>query len=190
MTRKELRHNGRGKMKSCLFFRGGFLLAAATAASSAEAFDFNWGDATFPLNNYLSEGAAWRLERPDPNQIGKLDLPGQANLCRPANLFDGGCLSFKGTPDPAPNLKIVNAPGAFSGANGDQGDLNFRQYDVVAGVTKLDSALSAKWWKFSLALSGTAMFDPVNANLQDQNPQSLLPGKAGDDGQTYQPARS
>src|SRR3569833_206492 len=34
------------------------------------------------------------------------------------------------------------------------------------------------------------MLDPVNANLQDQNPQSLLPGKAGDAGQTYQPARS
>lgn len=170
-------------MKSCLVNRGSVLLAACTAATSAQAFDFSWGDATFQLNNHLSEGAAWRLERPDPNQIGKLDLPGQENLCRPTNILDGGCLSFKGTVDPAPNLKIVNAPGAFSGANGDQGDLNFKQYDVVSGVSKLDSDLTAKWGNFSLKVSGTAMFDPVNANLQNKNPQSLLPGNSG---MTYQ----
>lgn len=152
--------------------RGAWLaIALALGCTQAEALEWEKGDLSVTWNNRVSSGAAWRMQDIDYELVGKLSVPGQAGLC-----FDD-CLSLNG--DPAPNQRLVDARGAFLGVNGDNGNLNYQQYDVVAATTKLDTDLTARWNDWVVRVRGLAYYDPANVNFDETHTYTL-----------YQPART
>lgn len=132
-------------------------------AGAASAIEFSIGDAEGRIRTDISFGAAFRTEKPDPKLIGKLNL--NPNLCGPSD-----CISFTG--DASENQKLVDAPGAFFGANKDQGNLNYSQWDPVAAVTKLREELVVHWGDYSLKVGGLAYFDYVNYDFTDRHPDT------------------
>jgi len=156
------------KLKVPVIFAVG--ACAAMHASMASAVELNYGEIEAQLRTNLSFGAAIRTEAADPRLIGKLNL--NPNLCGPSD-----CISFTG--DASQNEKLVKAPGAFFGANKDQGDLNYSQWDPVAAVTKLKEEAVVHWGDYSLKVGGLAYFDLVNYDRDDRHPDT-----------TFQPASS
>ena len=151
----------RPRLGPCLYF----LVLSVAAFDVAQAASFQFGDVAVDLNSSLSTGADLRLEKPDSRLIGKLNLPGQQHLCDADN-----CMSLTG--NAAPNQRLVDAPGGFSGANHDQGDLNYKQYHLTAAPTKLDSDLSVTWSQFLLRARGIGFVDAENINFNDQHPDT------------------
>ncbi|SEQ39219.1 Protein of unknown function [Solimonas aquatica] len=152
----------------------GFLVAlsATGLVTPALAGEWQFDQLNLRFNNRFSSGAAIRLEKIDDALIGKLSVPGQRDLCAPDD-----CFSLNG--DPSANQRLVNARGAFSGVNADDGDLNYRQYDIVAATSKLISDLNLSWGEWNLRLRGVAYYDPVNAGFRERHPYDV-----------HQPARS
>lgn len=140
------------------------LIAAGLGLScaSVQALEFEFGDElSFSLNNRLSTGVAIRMQERNPGLIGKLNIPGQSNLCAPDN-----CISLSN--DPEPNQRLVNAPGGFSAVNGDDGNLNYDRHDIVAATTKLNTDFKVKWGENWLGrVRALAFYDPVNAGFDE-----------------------
>src|SRR3546814_4580973 len=80
-------------------------------ALPAQALDFDAGPVTGTLNTRISFGAAMRVQHPDARLIAKPAVPGQQDLCAADD-----CQSPTGKP--APNQRLGDASGAFSGENG------------------------------------------------------------------------
>src|SRR3546814_15801286 len=74
------------------------------------------------------------MQERDYRLIGKTNVPGQQDLCS-----KDSCISLTG--DPEPNQRLVDARGAYGGVNGDNGDINYSQYDLVAASSRLSSDL-------------------------------------------------
>ncbi len=147
------------------------LLLCCVMAGPAQAIDFDIGGISGTLNSRASIGAAVRTEEPDSRFIAKQNL--NPDLCGQSN-----CMSFTG--DPRPNQRLVDAPGAFFGTNKDDGDLNYRQWDVVSAVSKISSDLSgAVNERIKFELGVFAYFDPVNHSFDERHPDT-----------TFQDARS
>jgi len=141
------------------------LLGGCLIGAPALAADLEIGDVAITTKSRLSFGAALRTEKPDARLIGKLNLnPG---LCGPSD-----CISFSG--DASQNQKLVNAPGAFFGSNKDNGDLNYRQWGLVSGVTKLSEDLTASWNDITLKVSAFGFFDPVNYSKDEHHPDTTF----------------
>lgn len=147
-------------------------LAAAMVCGSAQALDWQFGDVDIKLNNRLSVGAAWRMQDIDDDLVGKLSVPGQETLCQPDD-----CISLNG--DPAPNQRLVDARGAFSGVNGDNGNLNYDRYDLIAATTKLTSDLTVRRGEWLARVRGIGYYDPVNVDFDETHNYTL-----------YQPRRT
>ncbi len=126
------------------------------------AFEFELGPIRGTSKNSISIGAAIRMQDPSTDLIGKLNVPGQAGLCANDN-----CLSFTG--DPAPNQRLIEAPGAFSAVNQDNGNLNYKKYDLVAGTTKFTTDWSASWGEWAGRFRAIAFYDPVNVNFDERH---------------------
>ncbi len=141
------------------------LLGALAVGGSAVAEDFEFGDFTGNIKSRLSFGAAVRTENPDSRLIGKLNL--NPNLCGPSD-----CISFAG--DATQNQKLVNAPGAYFGSNKDNGDLNYRQWGLVSGISKLSEDFTLSWKNVTLKLSAFGFFDPVNYNKNEHHPDTTF----------------
>jgi hypothetical protein len=143
------------------------LLGGIAFSGAAAAEDFAFGDFSGNAKSRLSFGTAMRTENPDPRLIGKLEL--NPDLCGPSD-----CISFSG--DPSQNEKLVKGPGAFFGANKDQGDLNYHRWGVVAAISKLSEDVALSWKDITLKLSAFGFFDPVNYSKDDHHPDtSFLP---------------
>lgn len=140
------------------------LVWAALYAPAAAAFRFDIGAIQAAWENRVVVGAAWRLEERDPDLVGKLNV--NPDLC------PDDCISFNG--DPGPNLRLVNAPGAFIGSNFDNGDLNYDQYDPVSGQARIESELKGFWGEVNFKLSGIAFYDPVNNDFANFNPDTAF----------------
>lgn len=148
------------------------LIAAASATAPVQAIDWEWQDARFSLKTTYSVGAAMRLQDRNGRLVGKLNTPGQQDLCAEDN-----CISFTG--DPEPNARLVAAGGAFSGVNQDDGTLNYDKYDIVAATNKLNSVFSAEYGEWVAKVRGIGYFDPVNADFDERHPDTR-----------FQPART
>lgn len=143
-------------------------LGAAIAATLlmvgtvAQAFEFEWGPVRGSSKNSLSVGAAIRMQDPSSDLIGKLNIPGQSGLC-------GGdsCISLSG--DPEPNQRLIDAPGAFSAVNQDNGNLNYDKHDLVAGTTKLVTDWSLTWGEWAGRFRAIGYYDPVNVNFDERH---------------------
>lgn len=141
-------------------------LLAILACGPAHAIDGTWGGSAYTINNRFSIGAALRLEDRDTDLIGKLNVPGQQNLCVPDD-----CLSFQG--DPAPNQRLLAARGSLMGQHADDGNLNFDRGDIVSAAAKLRSDLTLDWHDFKFHARGIAFFDAVNHDRDDRHTNTL-----------------
>ncbi len=141
------------------------LLGALAVGGSAVAEDFEFGDFTGNIKSRLSFGAAVRTENPDSRLIGKLNL--NPNLCGPSD-----CISFAG--DATQNQKLVNAPGAYFGSNKDNGDLNYRQWGLVSGISKLSEDFTLSWKNITLKISAFGFYDPINYSKNERHPDTTF----------------
>lgn len=141
--------------------------------AAATASEWQLGGVDFTLNNRFSVGAAMRMQDIDyDQQVAKLSVPGQQDLCAPDD-----CLSLN--LDPGPNQRLVNARGTYSGVNGDDGDLNYQKYDLVAATSKLSMDLRASWGDWIARVRGIGFFDPLNDDFDERHTYTA-----------YQPART
>ncbi|MDB5978005.1 MAG: hypothetical protein JWR07_4765 [Nevskia sp.] len=141
------------------------VLGTLAVSGGAVAQDFEFWDFTGNIKSRLSFGAAVRTENPDASLIGKLNL--NPNLCGASD-----CISFSG--DTTQNQKLVNSPGAYFGANKDNGDLNYRRWGLVSGVSKLSEDFTLSWKEVTLKLSAFGFFDPVNYSKTEYHPDTTF----------------
>lgn len=142
--------------------------AVSTAANALEWSFEDWGvDVT--LNTRITAGVGVRMQDRKTSLLGKLNVPGQMNLCEEDN-----CLSL--SDDPAPNQRLVDAPGAFSGVNGDDGNINYDKGDLISGTIKLTPDLNIKYGDFLFRLRALAFYDPVNVGFEEKHFDTRLQG--------------
>jgi hypothetical protein len=142
----------------------GGLMVAGNAL--ADDFDLGWG-ITGNYKNRLSEGLIWRTDKPDSTLIYKDNLsPG---LCGNTTLANS-CYSFNG--DISANDRLVRAPGAYSGANKDDAEFNYRQGGLVAAMSKMSSELSLSYGEFVFKVGALGFFDPSQYRFTEQHPDT------------------
>ncbi len=139
-----------------------FLSLLLAPACWALNFEFAEGAITLELISKFSVGAGWRLEERDNALLGKLNVPGQENLCNPDD-----CLSA--SMDPAPNQRLLAAQGGFLLHNTDDGNLNYDKGDLISGLAKLNTEMATKWNNWTLKLSGIGFYDTLNNNFIEQH---------------------
>jgi hypothetical protein len=144
--------------------RGMAILATAITmlgiAEPVTAADYRVGDVNLRLLSTFTLGAAIRTQERDNSLLGKLNVPGQQDLC---NADD--CLSLSG--DPAPNQRLIDAEGGFFFVNTDDGNMNYDRGDLVAALAKLNADVTATWRGFVLRAELLAYFDAANANFSE-----------------------
>ncbi len=141
--------------------------ASLLITAQAQAFDYEWKGLKLSLAGTVTAGAGWRMEEPDVDLLGKLSVPGQQTLCSADD-----CMSPQG--DPAPNQRLVDARGSFSGVNQDSGNINYRKHDIIAAPTKFTPTVNFSWGEFSGKLRGIAYYDPVNADFDEHHNDTRL----------------
>jgi len=132
----------------------------ALVSTQGQAIEFEWQGVEGAWKNVLSVGAAMRMQERSNELLGKLSVPGQQTLCQPDD-----CISLDG--DPEPNQRLVDAEGSFFGHNGDNGNLNYDRYDLVAATTKLNSDLTARHGNWLARVHAVGFFDPVNVDFDE-----------------------
>lgn len=128
----------------------------------AAAIEFDLGPVSGVLNTRLTLGAQVRVQKRDKRLIAKLAIPGQQDLCA-AN----DCVSATG--DPEPNQRLVNARGAFSGVNEDNGNLNYNRGDISAALMQLRPRLDLFWGEWQFQASALLFHDLVNAGFEERH---------------------
>lgn len=144
----------------------GIGLAALAFSAASTALDFSFGDLEGTASNRLSASVGMRVESRDPDLIGKQNL--DPDLCGPSN-----CQAFNG--DASENQRLVDAPGAFFGANKDDGNLNYDRWDLVSSVSKLSTDVRATWREWlRIEFGALVYFDPVNHDFEEKHPDTTF----------------
>ncbi len=112
------------------------LMAATLWALPAGAVEYKYGEVSGSADTILSAGASMRTSERDCANIGK---------------SGGGCQKYDAS----------SLDKAFAGANGDDGNLNYDQWDVFSGAMKATSEVQANWRNFSAFVRGSAFYDPL-----------------------------
>lgn len=141
----------------------GLAVACLLPVQAATALDYQWGEFNLTVNNRFTTGVMLRMKDRTNDNIGKSNVPGQSSLCS----LDS-CISLDGTNN-EPNQRLVNAPGAFSGVNMDNGDLNYDKYDIVAASNRLSSDAVLKYGDWLARVRLVGFYDPVNAGFDDRH---------------------
>ena len=126
------------------------------------ALDYQFDDINITINNRFTSGISVRMQQPSNDLIGKTNVPGQQNLCNADS-----CISLTGNPEP--NQRLVDAPGAFSGVNADNGDLNYKRYDIVNANNRLSSDMTVKYGDFLTRVRGIFYYDPINTGFNEHH---------------------
>ncbi len=134
-------------------------LPASALEGEFYGFDMQW-------KTMVSIGAQVRMQNRSSELIGKTNIEGQQDLCAADD-----CLSLSG--DPGPNQRLVNARGAFFGANGDDGNLNYDKGDVVAALAKINTDLTLRKGDWLARVHALGFYDPVNADFTQYHPNTL-----------------
>ncbi|TXH04526.1 MAG: DUF1302 family protein [Nevskiaceae bacterium] len=158
--------------------KGGLaLLLALGAVTRASALEFSMPiageDIQGTLNTTLTAGVGVRMQNPSSKIIGKGDL--NPNVCAgttPQTKHYSCQGVFKNQFQPA--ALAASAPGAFTG-NSDDGDLNYKRYDLTSGVAKITQDLSLKWKDYGLFLKGLYFYDFVNNDFTEHRPNMITP---------------
>lgn len=158
--------------------RIGAAAVGATLLAPAHAVNFEYGGAEFAWTTKVTAGAAWRMEGRDVGKIGKLNVPGQENLCsnRGGDIANYGtndddCISLFG--DPGPNQRLVNARGGYFAALMDDGNLNFDNGDLVSAIFKINTQLGVTFGDWTVKLNYVGFYDDriYNLDVTHQNTQ-------------------
>ena len=147
----------------------------------AQALEFSIGDVYGSVISFFTVGATMRMEERDEDLIAKINLdPG---LCTRTNWTTEGYRSTpepvypgaqgddigstcNGTQDPNLNRRYVDAPGSFN-SNGDNGNMNFEQYDIVSAAAKLNTKIDVSWKGFNLFGRGIWFFNETLVNFDE-----------------------
>ncbi len=147
----------------------------------AQALEFQIGDAYGSVISFFTVGATMRMEKQDEDLIGKLNL--QPGLCTRTdwttnNGFGDGSPTYtgaqgsdigrtcNGTQNPDLNRAYVEAPGSYN-INGDNGNMNFDQYDIVSAAAKLNTKLDVSWKGFNLFARGIWFFNDTLVDFDE-----------------------
>jgi hypothetical protein len=139
------------------------ILLAGSGLGSAHAINFEYEGAEVSWTTKLTAGAAWRVEGRDPGKIGKLNIPGQQNLCSDGQGGGDDCISLSG--DPEPNQRLVDAKGGYFQALMDDGNMNFDKGDLVSAIVKLNTQLNVTWEDWVLKVNYVGFYDEAVYNL-------------------------
>lgn len=162
------------------------LLVLAAFSTPVAAFEFDLAGNTVKVENLFTVGALMRMQDRDSTLVGKSSLNPGICVSRAAGSYDGDDREYAGhtcnAGEPADgydnaNKFFVAQPGAYS-PNGDNGNLNFDKYDVVAATTKLTSDISFSLGEFNFFTRTTGYFDSQYANLKERHPDATAqPGE-------------
>lgn len=141
----------------------GIAVAFLFPVSTVYALDYQWDEFNLTVNSRFTTSVAMRMSPRNNDLIGKTNVEGQSNLCTVDS-----CISLNGVNN-EPNQRLVNAAGAFSGVNADNGDLNYDQYDVYAASNRLSSDAVLKYGDWLARVRINAFYDPVNAGFQEHH---------------------
>jgi hypothetical protein len=148
-------------------FAGAILaLSLMLPSAAAQAMDIDLGldGWSASWDNRITIGAAIREQKQNPALIGKSNL--DPDLCRADE-----CL----TADPgnnAPNNRYLAAPGAMNSVY-DEGDLNYKQWDLVSAPVKWTTYFSAEKGDLKFKAGALAFYDITNANLKEYHPNEV-----------------
>ncbi|MGH8460249.1 MAG: DUF1302 domain-containing protein [Stenotrophobium sp.] len=142
------------------------VLALLLQAHQARAMDVDLGldGWTASWDNRITIGAAIREQKPNPNLIGKSNL--NPNLCRADE-----CLTADPT-NSEPNNRYLAAPGAKNMVY-DEGDLNYKQWDLISSPVKWTTYFSAGKGNLKFKTGALAFYDITNANLDEYHPNEV-----------------
>lgn len=141
------------------------LALSLTATAAFGELRYEFGGVKAQLSAIVTSGITIRTQSRDNNLIGKLNVPGQQNLCTADD-----CMSLQG--DPAPNQRLVNAAGSFSGGNLDNGNLNYDRYDIVNATTRIVPNLSLSYGDWKARVETIVFYDPVNDRFDETHPNT------------------
>lgn len=145
-------------------FVGLTLLTAIAGAARADGMRFELGGLTAGFSGVVTSGVAIRTQARSNKLIGKLNVPGQQNLC---TLDD--CMSQSSA---EPNARLVAAQGAYGGVNFDDGNLNYDRYDIYSAPIRLAPELVLDFGEWHGKFSGIVFYDPVNAHFDETHPNT------------------
>lgn len=137
------------------------LLATTTTAWALEG---ELAGINFSLKTNILAGAAIRAEERDLNQVAKLSIPGQEHLCDgndSSGQASNGCTSVQG------NRDLINAKGAFTGTNSDDGNWNYDKGDITDAAIRVTPEIKLQRGDLKVEFSGLFYYDPVNANFNE-----------------------
>lgn len=162
-------------------------LAMAGMPFGASAIEFNlsmFGE-TFSgvLNNTATFGYSWRIEEPEKDLIGKLNL--DPDLCSGAFQFCQGL--HRDQTHPAERL--AQAPGQAS-VNLDDGNLNYNKWDITQAPLKISNDLKIEWGNFGIFARGIGIYDYVNYDFEEYHPNRVTPENAATTGVRDDPQTS
>ena len=129
-------------------------LLAATFSGAAHAEEFKFGDLSISTATTLKAGVTMRASARD---------------CRHVSLVNGGC---------------AQGDGAATGANSDNGNLNFGPGDITSATVRATMDIAGKWKNYGFFVRPTAFYDQVyaanNMDFYDLTPtaQGVANGEA------------
>lgn len=168
----------------------------AGLAGPATAFEIDLGETTLKIDNLVSVGAVMRMQDRDDALIGKSSL--QPGLCvgrDPATAFDSPDRMYFGDtcsgtrPDDEfgnRNNYYLTQPGSLS-PNGDNGNMNFDQYDLVHATAKLTTDFSTDLFGFNVFARTLYFYDDRYSNYKERHldttaqPEKTPFSRAGED---------
>jgi hypothetical protein len=113
-------------------------ISAVLLSTYSYAFNGEIGPLNYRLSTVLSAGAAWRMEKPDENFIGRTNLPGQENFCQASATDPVGTCVVGGHDE-------YLAGRGNMGNNADNGNMNFDEHDLTFATAKFTSDLELNW---------------------------------------------
>ena len=117
------------KTINTIFKKAPLAIALASAAFTAQATEFNFGDTTIQWDNTISYGVAWRTEAPDAKNV----MPG--------------------------NAAAMGFEGKGSSYNYDDGTLNFKENSIYTNVVKYSTDLEINYNNYGGFFRAKAFYD-------------------------------
>jgi hypothetical protein len=150
----------------------------AGLAGPAAAFEIDLGETTLKIDNLVSIGAVMRMQDRDDSLIGKSSL--QPGLCvgrTTAGDFDAANRRYAGDTCSGTveddefgnrNNFYLTQPGSLS-PNGDNGNMNFDQYDLVHATAKLTTDFSTDLFGFNVFARTLYFYDDRYSNYDERH---------------------
>ena len=168
-------------------FRWGAGLALAAgvwAPAHAITFDIPLFGESLPatLNTMVTVGAAWRMESPASDLIGKANL--NPDVC--GGRFQSCQGLFTGQLHPSQQLTPGANPGALT-MRIDDGNLNYDKHDLISGIGKITQDFNVTWDGFGIFARWLAFYDDVNYRLDERYTNRITPENRDQVGTTGNP---